>query len=151
MCSYYWRHEKYLRNTTKNAGKDDFGVFVCFSHGILTRSSSKIQPIWAFVCLPRKFMSLNAKVWFAWAWFGSWVYGFGCFARDMGLGFGWNLGLGVLLFVGDWIWGRTPRKTQRTWTCYSEKIMKGIKKEWHLINLFHVDIFGYKESTRKAK
>ena len=69
----------------------------------------------------------------------------------MGLAFGWNLGLGVLLFVGDWIWGRTPRKTQRTWTCYSEKIMKGIKKEWHLINLFHVDIFGYKESTRKAK
>ena len=47
------------------------------------------------MCLPRKFMSLNAKVWFAWAWFGSWVYGFGCFARDMGLGFGWNLGLGV--------------------------------------------------------
>ena len=56
-----------------------------------------------------------------------------------------DLGLG---FAGDWLWGRT--------TCYSKKIMKGINNkkkrlERYLINLFCFDVFGYKESTRKAK
>ena len=50
-----------------------------------------------------------------------------CFAKDMGLGFGWDLGLGFgsLLEIdyGEEHWG----KTQRTWTCSSEKIMKTIK------------------------
>ena len=48
-------------------GGGDFRVFVCFSYGFF------------YVCLPRKFMGLKAKV---------------GFARDMGLGFGWDLGLG---------------------------------------------------------
>ena len=47
------------------------------------------------VCLPRKYMGLKVKVCFAGAWFGCWVYGFGCFARDMVMGFGLNLGLGI--------------------------------------------------------
>ena len=33
----------------------------------------------------------QAKVCFAGAWFGCWVYGSGCFAGDMGLGFGYLL------------------------------------------------------------
>ena len=48
-------------------GGGDLGVFVCFSYGFF------------YVCLLRKFMSLKAKV---------------CFAGDMGLAFGWDLGLG---------------------------------------------------------
>ena len=40
-------------------------------------------------------MGLKVKVCFAGAWFGCWVYGFGCFARGMGMGFGLNLGLGI--------------------------------------------------------
>ena len=48
------------------------------------------------VCLARrKYMGLKAKICFARAWFGCWVYGFGCFARDMGMGFGLYLGLGI--------------------------------------------------------
>ena len=68
-------------------------------------------------------------------------------ARDMDFGFGWDLGLGLVLYSGDWLWGRI----QRTWTCL-EKIMKGIikkRQERHLINLFCFDVFSYKESTRK--
>ena len=40
-------------------------------------------------------MGLKVKVCFAGAWFGCWAYGFGCFAKDMGMGFGLNLGLGI--------------------------------------------------------
>ena len=67
-------------------------------------------------------------------------------ARDMGLGVGWDLGLGF----GDWLWERTQRT--RIWL---EKIIKGIKKkkkeeeERHSFNLFCFDVFSYKESTRK--
>ena len=42
-----------------------------------------------------------------------------CFAKDMGLGFGSLLEIDY----GEEHWGRT----QRTWTCYSEKITKAIK------------------------
>ena len=38
------------------------------------------------VCLPRKFMGLKAEIWFAGDQFGCWVYGFGCFVGDLGLG-----------------------------------------------------------------
>ena len=62
-------------------------------------------------------MGLKAKVFFAGAWFGCWVYGFGCFARDMGLGFGWDLGLefGSLMEIdyGEEHWGRTQRSSSQ--------------------------------------
>ena len=55
--------------------------------------------------------------------FGFWLYGFGCFAGD--------LGLSLVL-------------------CW--RLIRGKKRqERHLINLFCFDVFGYKESIRKTK
>ena len=64
--------------------------FLFFCLGLIFMFFDSVVVIWrVFVCfLPRKFIGLKAKVFFAGAWFGCWVYGFGCFARDMGLGFG---------------------------------------------------------------
>ena len=69
-----------------------------------------------------------------------WGYGFGVW-----LGFGFR----VCFLAGDWLQGRT----QRTWTCSSEKNYEKRKKKKKtrktFNNLFCFDVFGYKESTRK--
>ena len=51
-----------------------------------------------YVFLPRKFMGLKAKV---------------CFAGDMGLGFGWDLGLGFDSLLEIDSGGRTPGKNTK--------------------------------------
>ena len=82
-------------------GFKNIGGFGLFSCGYLTQYSSTIhilshtiQPVWIFcVCFPRKFTGLKVKVYFV-DRFGCWVYwffGFGCFARDLGLVLCWRL------------------------------------------------------------
>ena len=80
--------------------------------------------IWWWCCvLFAWFGGLKAKVWFVRNLFCCWIYGFGCFAG--------NLGLSLVL-------------------CW--RLIMGKKRlERHLINLFCFDVFGYKESTRKTK
>ena len=101
-----------------------WGFFVCFS----CRFSC--------VCLPRKFTDLKGKI---------------CFVGDMGLAFGWDLGLGFGSLLEIDYWEEHRGRTRKNKITKAIKIKQNKRQKIRLIYLFCFDVFGYKESTRKTK
>ena len=71
-------------------GFDDF-VWVWEFWGFWSVFPVGIWPNFFCICFPRRFMGLKVKVYFVGDRFGCWVYGFGCFIRDLGLVLCWRL------------------------------------------------------------
>ena len=63
------------------------------TESLLKSSGYQVEECWAgrILWVQASARQPQAKVCFAGAWFGCWVYGSGCFAGDMGLRFGYLL------------------------------------------------------------